>query len=52
MAKLMNQCMARRAGLECQVDIGIGHPWKLMALLREVSNVILEGFTQLFLETI
>jgi hypothetical protein len=34
-------------GPEYRVDIDVNHPWELVALLREMSNVVSEGFTRL-----
>jgi hypothetical protein len=48
-AELKNQGVACCAILERRDDIGIGHTRKLVALLREMSDVISEGFARLLL---
>jgi hypothetical protein len=44
--------VARRARPECRDDIGVGHPWELMALPGEAPNVISEGFNRLLPTTL
>jgi hypothetical protein len=46
-AEFKNQGVACCAILERRDDIGIGHTRKLVALLREMSDVIPEEFAQL-----
>jgi hypothetical protein len=52
MAKLMYHGAARRAGPEHRDDVGVGHPWELVAHSGEVLNVISEGFTRLLPTTL
>jgi hypothetical protein len=43
MAELMYRGATCHARLECRDCVGIGHPQELMALPREVPDVISEG---------